>query len=89
LKVKLANGTDAEISADEAKRIAGEMHNEPHTYLKRAIDNIEAVSGERPASEDELKEILYENIPGLSKNDVELLYEAMEAIVGWYATKSM
>ena len=93
MKVKLANGSDAEISMDEAKRIAKEisMHHDTETneeFLNRALDNIEAMTNERPKTEDELKKLLYEKTPNTSMGLIELWYEAMETITGWHSKKT-
>lgn len=53
-------------------------------FTNRALDNIMKLTGERPTDEDQLKDILYRNIQGPSYKETDLLYEAMEAIVGWH-----
>ena len=93
MKIKLANGADAEISMEEAKRISKEvsMHHETETndeFLNRALNNIEMLTGERPKTEDELKKLLYDKTPNTSMKQIELWYEAMETITGWHSKKT-
>jgi hypothetical protein len=54
------------------------------TFTNRALDNIMKLTGERPTDEANLKDILYRNIQGPTFKETDLLYEAMEAIVGWH-----
>lgn len=94
MKIHLTNGLEADIDEAEAERIAGEvakLHGAVETneaFTNRALDNIEHMTGFRPKSEAELKELLYRSIPGPTRRDIELLYESMEAIAGWHAMKT-
>ena len=94
MRIKLTNGNEAEISEAEAERIAGEVSKlhgaieSNEAFTTRALDNIEHMTGFRPKSEAELKELLYRSIPGPTRRDIELLYESMEVIAGWRAMKT-
>lgn len=86
------NGNEFDITKDEAKRIAEELaklegHETNEAFLNRALGNIEQMTGFRPKSEGELKELLYRSIQGPTRRDIELLYEAMETIAGWHKKK--
>lgn len=91
MKITLSNGTGGEITHDEARRIVSEIGvhaNLPgmqRGFLDRALDNIEKATGKRPGSEEELKNLMYEHLPLGTKEETCLLYEAVEAIVGWHA----
>ena len=96
MKAHDLDGHEFDIDRAEAERIAGELarldgKETNEAFLKRSIDNIEMLTGERPKTEDELKKLLYERIPNTSMKTIELLYEAMETITGWHSmkTKSM
>lgn len=89
MTIHLENGDEAEISEAEAKRIAKAVYNEPHEYLKRAQDNLERLTGERPESEDDLKHILYMMMPELNRKQADTLFEVVEAAIGRFATDSM
>ena len=94
MKIHLTNGLEAEIDEAEAERITGELamlHGAVETneaFTNRALDNIEHMTGFRPKSEAELKELLYHSIPGPTRRDIELLYETMEYIVGMHSAKT-
>lgn len=92
MKAHDMNGAEFDITKDEAQRIAGELaklggHETNEQFLNRALDNIQSMTGFRPKSEDELKELLYRSIAGPTRRDIELLYEAMETIAGWHKKK--
>ena len=89
MKIKLANGQEIEVSEEEAEKLAGEAWNEPHAYLHRAQDNLKKMTGTHPESEDDLKDILYEAMPCLTREQADILYEVVEAAIGRFATKSM
>lgn len=93
MKVKLENGLEVEVSKADAKHIAKHLLNvdvdeveNPFTfcerYLKKALDNVNTADKchSAPESEAELKKVLYKNMRGTSENDIELLYETMEAV---------
>ena len=92
MKAHDLEGNEFDIDRAEAERIAGELtklnHGETNEqFLNRALDNIERMTGFRPKSEEELKELLYRAIQGPTRRDIELLYEAMETIAGWHKKK--
>ena len=92
MKAHDMNGNEFDITREEAERIAGELakvdgHETNEAFLNRALSNVKAVSGVWPKTEDELKEVLYQNIPGTSMKTIELLYEAMEVITAWHKKK--
>jgi len=94
MKIHLTNGLEAEIDETEAKRISEEvakLHGaveSNETFMNRAAENIRALTGEKPKTEDEAKMILYKNLKGPSKDEIELLYETMEYIVGMHSAKT-
>lgn len=55
-------------------------------FLHRALGNIEQMTGQRPVDEQSLKDLMYENLPFGSQVKTNLLYECIEAIVGWYGS---
>ena len=89
MKIMDKDGRTVEITDEEAKRIASMVSGEPEWdwYTQRAIDNIESITGVRPKTEDELKKVLYEHTSNTSMHDIDLMYEAVEAIIGWHAAK--
>ena len=92
MKVHDMNRNEFDITREEAERIAGELaklggHETNEAFLNRALDNIQDMTGFRPKSEEELKELLYRSLPGPTRRDIELLYEAMETITGWHKKK--
>ena len=92
MKVHDMNRNEFDITREEAERIAGELaklggHETNEAFLNRALDNIQDMTGVRPKSEEELKELLYRSLPGPTRRDIELLYEAMETITGWHKKK--
>lgn len=97
MKAHDMNGQEFDITKTEAERIAGEVAKlngaveSNEAFTARALDNIEGMTGFRPKSEAELKELLYRSIQGPTRRDIELLYESMEVITGWHSkkTKSM
>lgn len=89
MRIKLANGQEVEVSEQEAAKLAGEAWNEPHVYLHRAQENLEKMTKLPAESEDDLKEILYRIMPGITKEQADMLYEVVEAAIGRFATKSM
>ena len=93
MKAHDMNGAEFDITREEAERIAEELAHidgkeTNKTFTDRALDNIEAVTGIRPKTEDELKELLYKNLAGPSMAEIELIYESMEVIVGWHSMKT-
>ena len=56
-------------------------------FMKRAQDNIEAVTGMRPNTEDEAKQILYRFTRGTSMKDIELMFEMMEYVAAMHKQK--
>ena len=96
MKAHDLDGNEFDISREEAERIAGELakldgKETNASFMNRAAENIRALTGEKPATEDEAKMILYKNLRGPSMQEIELLYETMEYIVGMHSmkTKSM
>lgn len=94
MKMKLKNGLEVEITEEDAKHIAkhilhmdvAEVEN-PFTfcerYLNKALANVSKAdkNHSEPESEAELKKVWYDNLKNTSENDIELLYEGVEAIV--------
>ena len=96
MKAHDMNGQEFDITREEVERLAGELaarsgKETNDAFLARAMNNIKAVTGVMPQTEDELKELLYQHTTGTSMKEIELLYEAMEVITGWHSkkTKSM
>lgn len=89
MKIKLKDGTSAEITDEEADRISKEYYNEPKTFLNRALDNIEKMTGVRPYDEDSLKKLMYEELTIGDEKHTNLFYEMIEAIIGMFAVESM
>ena len=92
MKAHDMNGNEFDITREEVERLAGELaarsgKETNEAFTNRALDNIEGMTGFRPKSEAELKELLYRSIPGTTRRDIELLYEAMETIAGWHKKK--
>ena len=97
MKAHDMNGVEFDITKTEAERIAAEVaklnrtnvaHETNEAFTNRALDNIEKMTGVRPKSEDELKQLLYDKISGPTKAEVDLVYESVEAIVGWHSMKT-
>ena len=95
MKAHDLDGNQFDISREEAERIAEELakldgKETNKAFLNRALDNIEKMTGHRPKNEDEAKEILHNNVH-LRDGELNLIYETVEAIVGWHSehTKSM
>jgi DNA-directed RNA polymerase subunit F len=92
MKVHDLNGNEFDIDRAEAERIAGELaklggHETNEAFLNRALDNIQSITGVRPRTEDDLKVLLYQNTSNTNMHDINLIYEAVEAIVGWHKKK--
>ena len=93
MKVHDMNGNEFDITREEAERISEELAKlngateTNDAFLNRALDNIQDMTGFRPKSEEELKELLYRSIAGPTRRDIELLYESMETIAGWHKKK--
>ena len=95
-KIMLANGSAAEITQEEAEKIAAMVHphyegvhmENPaecnHKYLEKAKSHITALTGEDDLNEKKLKYLIYKQIYGFTKDDAELLYETMEAAIGMH-----
>jgi len=86
------NGNEFHITKDEAERIAAELakmggHETNKTFMERAQNNIAAVAGFKPTSEDELKMVLYKNLRGPSMPEIEILVEAMEYVAAMHKQK--
>lgn len=88
MQIQTTDGKAAEISHEEAHIIAERVMNEPHEYLSRALDNIERMTGKRPANEDELKDLMFRKLNLGNFQQTNLLYEMIEAIIGMFAVKS-
>jgi hypothetical protein len=96
MKIHDLDGNEHDISREEAERIAEELakldgKETNEAFMHRAAENIRAVTGVYPKTEDELKKVLYQFIPGPSMPVIELLFESMEWIAGMHSmkTKSM
>ena len=96
MKAHDMNGQEFDITREEVERLAGELaarsgKETNESFMDRAAENIKAVTGTKPRTEDELKEMLYQKLRGTSRDDVELLFETMEWIAGMHSmkTKSM
>jgi DNA-directed RNA polymerase subunit F len=92
MKAHDMNGQEFDITKAEAERIAGEVaklngHETNETFTNRALDNIQSMTGVRPRTEDDLKVLLYQNTNNTNMHDINLIYEAVEAIVGWHKQK--
>lgn len=101
IHVTLADGTPAEITLDEGRRIfreIGSAMNYRHApqreanaaYRKKAVEHIKTADKAHMEITDEagLKETLVRNLPpGFGKREVELLYEAMEFIAADHYAK--
>ena len=92
MKAHDLNGNEFDITKDEAQRIAGELaklhHGETNEqFLNRALDNIQSITGVRPRTEDDLKVLLYQNTSNTNMHDINLMYEAVEAIIGMHKQK--
>ena len=86
------NGNEVHISKDEAERIAADLakmggKETNAAFMKRAQDNIQAMTGMRPTTEDEAKAILYKFMPGWGIKHVELMFETMEYIAAMHKNK--
>ena len=93
MRIHDINGEEHDITREEAERIAGELmkvsgKESNATFMKRAQDNIEAVTGMRPTTEDEAKAILYKFMPGWSMKHVEIIFETMEYIASMHSEKT-
>jgi len=86
------NGNEFHITKDEAERIAAELakmggKESNAAFMSRAQDNIQAMTGMRPTTEDEAKAILYKFMPGWSMKHVELVFEVMEYVAAMHKQK--
>jgi DNA-directed RNA polymerase subunit F len=86
------NKNEFDITREEAERIAGELaklggHETNKAFMERAQNNIAAVAGFKPTSEDELKMVLYKNLRGPSMPEIEILVEAMEYVAAMHKQK--
>lgn len=93
MEVTTKDGQTVKISNEEMKRVAetyAHMHGVETNdeFMNRAAENIRALTGEKPMTEDEAKMILYKNLKGPSMPEIELLYETMEFIVGMHSAKT-
>lgn len=93
MRIHDINGEEHDITREEAERIAGELmkisgKESNAAFMKRAQDNIEAVTGMRPTTEDEAKAILYKFMPGWSMKHVEIIFETMEYIASMHSEKN-
>lgn len=94
MKVHDMNGVEFDITREEAERIAEELAHidgkeTNKSFMDRAAENIRAVVGVKPKTEDELKAILYRFLRGPSVPEIELLFESMEWIAGMHSEKTM
>lgn len=94
MKAHDMNGVEFDITREEAERIAEELAHldgkeTNKSFMDRAAENIRAVVGVKPKTEDELKAILYRFLRGPSVPEIELLFESMEWIAGMHSEKTM
>ena len=94
MKAHDMNGTEFDITREEVERLAGELaarsgKETNESFMDRAAENIRAVVGVKPQTEDELKTILYRFLRGPSMPEIELLFESMEWIAGMHSKKTM
>ena len=96
MEVTTKDGQTVKISNEEMKRVAetyAHMHGleTNDAFMNRAAENIKVVTGVKPTTEDELKELLYKNTSGTSMKEIELLFETMEWVAAMHSmkTKSM
>lgn len=90
MRIKLANGTDADITMDEAERIANhlkgdkwEHHMNDDGYLDRAKHNIaELVHHEHDIEDEEDGKEILAHCLNLSPKQADLLYEMIEFAIG-------
>ena len=54
-------------------------------YTNNALKCIEHMTGVRPTTEQELKELMFHHLHLGSQEETNLLYECIEAIVGWHS----
>lgn len=92
MKAHDLNGNEFDIDRAEAERIAEELaklggHETNKAFMERAQNNIAAVAGFKPTSEDELKMVLYKNLRGPSMPEIEILVEAMEYVAAMHKQK--
>ena len=79
MKVHDMNGNEFDITREEAERIAEELaklygKETNKSFMDRAAENIKSVTGVKPKTEDELKEILYKNTSGTTMKEIELFF---------------
>ena len=94
MKAHDMNGQEFDITREEVERLAGELaarsgKETNESFMDRAAENIRAVTGVKPHTEDELKTILYRFLRGPSMPEIELLFESMEWIAGMHSKKTM
>jgi len=93
MKVHDMNGNEFDITREEAERISEELAKlsgateTNKAFMERAQNNIAAVAGFKPTSEDELKMVLYKNLRGPSMPEIEILVEAMEYVAAMHKQK--
>ena len=92
MKAHDLKGNEFDISREEAERIAEELakldgKETNKAFMERAQNNIAAVAGFKPMSEDELKMVLYKNLRGPSMPEIEILVEAMEYVAAMHKQK--
>ena len=92
MKVHDMNGNEFDITREEAERIAGELakldgKETNKSFMERAAENIRSVTGVKPKTEDELKELLYKHTSGTTMKEIELLFETMEWVAGMHGEK--
>lgn len=101
MQIKTTQGQTVDVCLEEITRVATALGWSKHTpaepghehsahttnehYLNKALDCIEHMTGARPASEHELKELMFCHLPLGSQEATNLLYECIEAIVGWHS----
>lgn len=87
MRVTLSNGNMGEITMDEAERIAREIRKDAENnkaYWKKAVMHLKEADRDHATveSEEDIKKLLVRNLPmGFGKREVEVLYEAFEALV--------
>lgn len=54
-------------------------------YMNKALDCIEHMTGQRPSTEQQMKEFMYKHLHIGTEQETNIFYECIEAIIGWYA----
>lgn len=63
------------------------LHKFAKSYMEKALDCIEHMSGHRPTTEKDMKCFMFDHLPLGTKEETDLHYECIEAIIGWFACR--